>query len=169
MEEHPLSDESGTWETVVEECEALADDYRERDWTVVVALPGDVVPVPGTGDEVVEHVGLDVVVGDDVYPDLEAAVEGATFDEYEAFRAVSGGLVYLALVVRATDDEVAVCLPLYYRLAESERMFSLLDAGETMRTKVHPLDPDKGVEFVHEDPDPLLPPDWDADLSDEFA
>ncbi|KAB1192321.1 hypothetical protein GJR96_02225 [Haloferax sp. MBLA0076] len=161
MEEHPLSESSNTWETVVEECEAVAEEYRERDWHVVVALPGDVVPVPGTGDEVVSHVGLDVIVGDDVYPEVESAVEGVTFDEYEAFRAVEGGLVYLTLVVRATEDEVAVCLPLYYRLAETDRLFSLLRQGETMRTKVHPLDPEKGVEFVHEDPDPLLPPNWD--------
>ncbi|AFK18328.1 hypothetical protein E6P09_06055 [Haloferax mediterranei ATCC 33500] len=164
MEKHPLSDESNTWETVVEECEALADDYRERDWRVVVALPGDVAPVPGTGDDVVDHVGLDIVVGDDVYSEVESAVEGTAFDEYESFRAVTNGLVYLALIVRATEDEVAVCLPLYYRLAETDRMFSLLADGATMRTKVHPLDPDKGVEFVHEDPEPLLPPDWDAEV-----
>ncbi|WP_411967980.1 hypothetical protein [Haloferax sp. YSSS75] len=162
MDKHPLSESSNTWETVVEECEALADDYRERDWDVVVAIPGDVVPVPGTGDSVVEHVGLDVVVGDDIYPDIESALDGVTIDEYEAFRAVKGGLVYLTLVVRATEDEVALFFPLYYRLAETDRMFSLLKEGETMKTRVHPLDPEKGVEFVHEDPDPLLPPDWDA-------
>ncbi|WP_396610536.1 hypothetical protein ACH9L7_09810 [Haloferax sp. S1W] len=163
MDTHPLSESSNTWETVVDECESIADDYRGRDWRVVVATPGDVAPVPQPGDSTVDHVGLDIVVGDDDYADLESAVGGATFDEYEAFRAVTGGLVYLALVVRATDDEVAVCLPLYYRLAETERMFSLIDDGETMKTKVHPLDPEKGIEFVHEDPDPLLPPDWKAE------
>ncbi|SEK34842.1 DUF7529 family protein [Haloferax larsenii] len=163
MEEHPLSESSNTWDTVVEECESIADDYRERGWRVVVATPGDVVPVPQPGDSTVDHVGLDIVVGDDVYAELESAVEGASFDEYEAFRAVTGGLVYLTLVVRATDDEVAVCLPVYYRLAETERMFSLVDDGETMKTKVHPLDPEQGVEFVHDDPEPLLPPNREAE------
>lgn len=121
------------------------------------------------GDEVVEYVGFDVVVGDDVYFDLEVVVEGVMFDEYEVFCVVFGGFVYFVFVVCVIDDEVVVCFFLYYWFVEFECMFLFFDGGEMMWMKVYLFDFDKGVEFIYEDFNLLFLLDWDVDFLDEFV
>jgi len=122
VEDHPLADDDDTWTTVIEECRATAEEYRDRGWTAFAAVPGDVVPVPAPGDSADEKVGLDVLLSSEEFDRLTELVEADGFDEFEAFRAHENGIVYLTLVFRATATETALCLPLYYRVAEADRM-----------------------------------------------
>lgn len=155
--EHPLADDDA-WTTVIEECRATADGYRDRGWTAFAPVPGDVVPVPAPGDSVDEKVGLDVLVSGEEFDRLTELTEANAFDAFEAFRAHENGVVYLTLVFRAPETETAFCLPLYYRTAEADRMLGRVRAGEAMTTYVHALSGDDRIEFDHEDPTPLFPP-----------
>lgn len=164
VDEHPLAEERDAWETVVEECRALADDYRRRGWEVFTAVPGDVTPVPAPGDSRTDKTGLDVLLSGAEFAELSDLVDAVGFDEFESFRAHENGIVYLTLLFLAPDAETAVCLPLYYRVAEADRMLERVRAGDAMKTYVHPLSGERRVEFDHEDPTPLFPP---QDVSEE--
>lgn len=158
VEEHPLADEDGAWTTVIDECRATAEEYRDRGWTAFAPVPGDVVPVPAPGDSVDEKVGLDVLLSGEEFDRLTELVDAVEFDEFEAFRAHENGIVYLTLVFRATAAETVLCLPLYYRVAEADRMLNRVRAGDAMTTYCHALSGEERVEFDHEDPTPLFPP-----------
>jgi len=151
-----LAQTDEVWPAVVEESQRLAAEYEDAGWDVITTTPGDVVPVPQPGDSEISHVGLDVLVGGDVYEQVETAVETADFDAIEVFREESNGIVYLAVVLKAPKVKQAICLPLYYRVAEAERLFSLVDEGEQIGTRIRPLSGD-GISFAHDDPDLLLP------------
>ncbi|ELZ45778.1 hypothetical protein C465_13595 [Halorubrum distributum JCM 9100] len=158
FEEHPLADDDDTWNTVIEECRATAEEYRDRGWTVFAPVPGDVVPVPAPGDSADAKVGLDVLLSGAEFERLVELVEMDEFDEFEAFRAHENGIVYLTLVFRATTTQTVFCLPLYYRVTEADRMLDRVRAGDAMTTYCHALSGDERIEFDHDDPTPLFPP-----------
>lgn len=158
VDERQLADDEDAWPTVIEECQEIADEYRDQGWSVVVPVPSDVTAVPAPGDTEDENVGLDVVVSDDEFERLTDLLDTATFDAFNAFRAAKDGVVYLTLVFRATETESAFCLPLYYRVTEADRMLERVRAGDAMTTYCHSLSGDDQLEFRHEDPTPLFPP-----------
>lgn len=158
VEEHPLANDTDAWSTVIEECHTTADEYRNRGWTAFDPVPGDVVPVPAPGDSADEKVGLDVLLSNAEFDRLTDLVDDVSFDEFESLRAHENGIVYLTLVFRASDAETVLCLPLYYRVAEADRMLGRVRAGDAMTTYCHSLSGDERVEFDHEDPTPLFPP-----------
>jgi len=166
FEEHPLTGDKDTWHTVIEECHATAEEYRDRGWTVFSPVPGDVVPVPGPGDSADEKAGLDVLLSSGEFDRLVELVETNVFDEFEAFRAHENGIVYLTLVFRATVTQTVFCLPLYYRVTEADRMLNRVRAGHAMVTYCHDLSGSEQIEFNHDDPTPLFPP---QDTEDSYA
>ncbi|APE94521.1 DUF7529 family protein [Halodesulfurarchaeum formicicum] len=156
---HPLDGDQSRWQEVVEESQSLAADYETQGWDVFAPVPGDVVPVPAPGGSETTKVGLDVLVSGDEFEKLESMVETGTFDEFEAFNAQDGGLVYATVVFRSSAEETAVCLPLYYRTAEADRMLERVRGGEQLHVYLHPLSGEQHVQFGVEDPRPLFPPE----------
>lgn len=156
---HPLSDDGGRWQAVVEESQALAADYEDDGWTVFAPVPGDVVPLPAPTDSEVRKVGFDLLLSGDEFERLQELVTDAAFDEFEAYRAQDGGIVYLSLVFKASTAETAVCVPLYYQVADADRMLDRVRAGDPMRAYFHPLAGDEHVEFDLQDPRPVFPPE----------
>ncbi|MFW6003922.1 MAG: DUF7529 family protein [Halanaeroarchaeum sp.] len=156
---HPLSDDGGRWQTVIEECRALAEDYEEDGWTVFAPVPGDVVPLPAPTDSKVRKVGFDLLLSGDEFARLEELVTDATFDEFEAFRAQDGGVVYLSLVFKAPAAETAFCVPMYYRVADADRMLDRVRAGDPLRAYFHPLAGEDDVAFDLQDPSLVFPPE----------
>lgn len=156
---HPLADDEGRWQTVVEESETLAEEYEQRGWTVCAPVPGDVVPLPVPGDGEVSKIGFDVLVSGEEFETLESLVADADFAEFEAYRAQEGSVVYLTLAFLAPDAETAVVVPLYYTTVEAERMLDRVRAGDPMRAYFHPLSGDRHVEFDLADPRPAFPPE----------
>lgn len=158
-DDHPLSDDSGRWQTVVEECQSLASEYEDEGWTVLAPVPGDVVPLPAPGDSEVSKIGFDVLLSGDEFDRLESLVTDADFDEFEAYRAQDGGIVYASLVFEAPAAEAVVCVPLYYSTVEADRMLDRVRAGDPLRVYFHPLSGDQHVEFDLQDPTPVFPPE----------
>ncbi|MFD1569976.1 DUF7529 family protein [Halorubrum laminariae] len=155
-DERSLADDEDAWERVIEECQDIADEHREKGWSVVVPVPDDVRPVPGpeTADD---RVGLDAVVSQEAFDSLTDLLADAPLDEFESYRATADGVVYLTLVFRATETGSALCLPLSYSVIDAEQMLDRVRDGDVMTTYCHPPGGD-AIEFRHEDPTPLLPP-----------
>ena len=161
---HPLSGVEEFWEEVMADMEATAAEYREAGWTVVELHPGDVTALPtASADVESDRTGFDVLVPGDEFAELEGTVADAAFDEYDAYRAEEGGVVFLVVAVKAEGRGSAVVYPLYYALSEAATMLRrAAEAGE-MRTYVRPLEDDRRVVFTHRDPTNLLPPEFDAE------
>ena len=142
---------SDGWTDVIEDMEATAAEYRGRGWEVLELHPGDSVLVDSD-----RRTGLDVLLSGPEFEELRALVDQYSFDSVEVLRAASGGTVYVLVVERDTDAEVAAFVPGYYdRASSTETVESIRESG-TIRLFCRRLNDDT-VEFVHDDPDPFLP------------
>lgn len=158
--DHPLVGHGDRWEQVVEEMEATAAEYREAGWETQALHPGDVVPLPPTWDpDSDDQVGFDVLVPGSEFEALEELVDGATFDAYEAYRAKAGDVVFVVVVMQASDDGKAVVYPLYYRRSRASELIDRARTDGETRTYVRPLSDERRVVFTHEGPEALLPGD----------
>lgn len=101
------------WDAVVGDMESTASAYEAEGWEVVVCHPGDVTVIQGE-----DRVGVDVLLPDDEYEEIQSLVEAATFDEYEVLRAMDEGLMYAVVVMQDTDEEFAFLFPTYYEPEE---------------------------------------------------
>ncbi len=167
---HPLSGRTGLWDDTIADMEATAEEFREEGWETLGLHPGAVTPLPAGETEdgyLDERVGLDVLVPGDEFEavtevvggvDGEAAsAAGAGFDEYEAFRAQSGDVVFLVVVMKSEATGQAVLIPLYYDAAVAAETLERVTEREEMRLFVRPLDDSERVMFSQQEPEALLP------------
>lgn len=139
------------WSDVINDMDATAAEYRDRGWETTALHPGDSVFVDSD-----RRTGIDVLLPGPEFETLEALVAEHTFDSVETFRAASGGTVYVVVVERDTDAEIAVLVPTYYdRASSAEAIESARESG-TIRLFCRRLNDDT-VEFVHDDSAPFLP------------
>lgn len=136
------------WEAVIDDMEATANDYRESGWTVVELHPGDVT-IRAEDNE------FDVLVPDNEFDQLEATVPETEFDNTELFRAEDGGVVFVLAVTVDTDNDIAVCCPLYYDINDAHELYERIDGGLT--TAIRTLSDDQRITIDHDDPDPFFP------------
>ncbi|QLG60773.1 DUF7529 family protein [Halorarum salinum] len=155
---HPLTGVQDLWEDVIEDMEATAAEYREAGWEALELHPGDVTALP-TASAATEsdRLGLDVLLPGDEFRELEELMEGTSFDEYDAYRAEEGGVVFLVVAMKAPEAGLVVVLPLYYAVREAEEMLDRVAARGEMRTFLRPLDDSRRVVFSQDEPDNLLP------------
>lgn len=146
------------WDRVVADLEATAAEYEAEGWEALQLHPGDVVALSG---EYGDRVGLDVLVPDDEYRELEGLLEdGVSFDAYQVFKAGSAGMVYLVVAMEDSDAEVAVLYPAYYRPADPDTQKLLdraHDEGE-LRSYVRRLSGEYVV-LNHDQPELFAPPE----------
>ena len=101
------------WDAVVGDMESTASAYEAEGWRTVVCHPGDVTIRLGE-----DRPGVDVLLPDDEYAEVESLVETAEFDEYELLRAMDSGLVYAVVVMQDTEQQVAFLFPTYFEPEE---------------------------------------------------
>lgn len=145
------------WEDVIADTEATAADYRDEGWETVELTVGDVTALPTGHPKGVDAIGLDVLVPGDEFAALQSLVEGASFDDFEAYRAETAGYVLLVIVMRDAETRTAVFIPAYYAVADAEEMIEAAREAGEIHTYVRPLSDDAAVVFDHGDVDPLLP------------
>lgn len=161
---HPLAGVEGFWDDVMADMEATAAEYRDAGWDVLELHPGDVTPLPtASADAEADRVGLDVLLPGDEFTAVEGRVGGATFDEYDAYRAEEGGVVFLVLAMKAAEAGEAVVFPLYYARSEAETMLRRVAERGEMRTFLRPLDDARRVVFSQREPGSLLPATFDGE------
>lgn len=170
---HPLAGVQEFWDDVMDDMAATAEEYREAGWETLELHPGDVTALPTTSaaaSEVdVDRLGLDVLVPGDEFETLQETVAEADFEEYDAYRASQGDVVFLVVAMKSADAGVAVLFPLYYAVSEAKVMLSRVGERGEMRTYFRPLDDSERVVFSQSDPENLLPADFDPAAVDEAA
>lgn len=147
--ETPIESVTEQWGAVIDDMEATANDYRSVGWTVVELHPGDVAVL--TGDQ---H-GFDVLVPDNEFDQLQAAVSGIEFDNTELYRAEDGSVTYVLAVTVDSETEVAVCCPLYFDRQNAIELYEGADGG--LMTVIRTLANDQTISIDYDDLDPFLP------------
>ena len=97
------------WELLREEMSAEAADCQADGWETLALHPGDVTARDGS----VEEVGLDVLVSDNEFAALTAALSDG-IDGYEVLRSTPGTYVAALLVIETSGRERVVFVPVYY-------------------------------------------------------
>lgn len=154
------------WDDIISDMEATADEYEAEGWDTLQLHPGDVTAL--VPDETDNRFGIDVLVPDDEFGELEALIEGGVaFDAYEAFRAMADGLVLFVVAMEDRDREVAVLYPAYYDAQNAQGMLTAAENAGEMRTYVRTLTEEQ-IEFTHDQPQNFGPPTSEAE-ADEGA
>jgi hypothetical protein len=153
------------WDDIVSDMDATADEYAADGWDTLQLHPGDVTAlVPGEDDD---RFGIDVLVPDDEFGELETLLEGdSSFDAYEAFRAMADGLVLFVVAMEDREQEVAVLYPAYYDAKNAQGMLTAAENAGEMRTYVRTLTNDR-IEFTHDEPQNFGPPTGAGEADDE--
>lgn len=146
------------WDDVLEDMEATAQEYRDAGWKVLAIHPGDVASPDGKRGG---RWGIDVLVPDDEFEELEhlMEVEEFDFDESEVYRATASGLVLLVVAILDHDTEVAILFPAYYDVNQGRTMIERAVREGQLPTHLRPLDVDNVVTFTHDDPSLFTPPE----------
>lgn len=139
------------WQTVLEEMETIADNYRERGWETLELHPGDSVFVDSE-----RRTGLDLLLPDPEYERLESLHSEYSFSEVEVFRAIDDSMVYLLVVEQDPAGEVVTLAPGYYDVANAQSGLETVRETGQFRLFCRRLKDDY-LEFVHDDPTPFLP------------
>jgi hypothetical protein len=148
-----------------EDLEALAEEYEADGWDTLQLHPGDVTAMVPTEDD--NRFGIDVLVPDDEFDDLETLLEGdVSFDAYEAFRATADGLVLFVVAMEDREQEVAVLYPAYYDAKNAQGMLTAAENAGEMRTYVRTLTNDR-IEFTHDEPQNFGPLTGAGEADDE--
>ncbi len=149
-----------TWDDLLADLAATAEEYREDGWETLAVRPGDVTAL---GGEYGDRVGIDVLVPDDEYRDLAAWFDaGFRADDYEVYRSAVGRVVFLLVAVRDESDRRVVLYPAYYA-ADDRQAVSLLETAREegeLRTYLRRLSGDY-VELTHDDPSLFVPSEDD--------
>lgn len=143
----PPSAVAERWRELLDDVETLADEYREAGWETLAVSTGDVTPRTG------EPFGLDVVAPPEEFDTLRDIVEDATFDTSHVYRDEESDVRFFIVVQEASGDDVAVLVPAFCALDETDELLSTVRREETMYTHVRTLSGDERVTFVHDDPD----------------
>ena len=157
---HPLQGMTDLWEDTIDDMEATAEELREAGWETVELHPGAVTPLPrletddGYEDD---RTGFDVLTPGNEFEAVQEAVDGAEFDEYEAYNAQTNGVVFAVVVMKAEAVDRAVLIPIYYETEDTEETVRRIEELGECRLYVRPLDDSERVLFVQQEPAALLP------------
>lgn len=149
MNQSPPPIVSERWQELLDDAETTAAEYNEDGYRTLVIHAGDVTALSG------DPFGLDVLAPGDEFEALDELVEVATFDTSHVYRYEDGGARFLLVVVEGTDgdgEDVAVVVPAYLDIADSEVLEERATEAGVMYTHVRPLSDDSRVTFTHEDP-----------------
>ena len=149
------------WDDIISDMEATAAEYEAEGWDTLQLHPGDVTALVPDDDD--DRFGIDVLIPDDEFADLETLLEGdVSFDTYEAFRAMADGLVLFVVAMEDHDSEVAVLYPAYYDAKNARPMLTTAERAGQMHTYVRTLTNEQ-IEFTHNEPENFGPPASEGD------
>ena len=141
-----LSDgEENGWDTVIDEAEALGEEYRENAWETLVVHPGDVTPLTG------ELFGLSVLLPRSEYDAAAEFLSKADFDTTQVYRRASANMLVLIAVFEATDDRVALVVPSFVQGEEPELRAQATREGE-LPLQLRALSAEERLVFTIADP-----------------
>lgn len=134
------------WETLLDEAEAVASEYREDGWDALLVHTGDVTALT------TDPFGLDVLAPGDEFEALEERVAGSVFDRSHVYSAEEGDSLFLVIVAEASEAELAVVIPAFLTHQDVLELEGVAVERGEMQTHVRPLSDDARVTFTHDDP-----------------
>jgi hypothetical protein len=140
---------------VLAAADGLAEDLRADGWDVRLVRAGHVAPVPPGESE--ENHGVVYVVPDSAGEELTEVVEGGSFDQYEAYRHVSGRDLSLVTELRDPERRVAVVLVGTVDRDRAEPLATAARERGVLRSHVRLLDGTPLATFRHEEPGHFFP------------
>ncbi|GAB7010714.1 DUF7529 family protein [Halorubrum trueperi] len=141
------------WDMTLGDLNKISVEYENDGWETVVLHPGEVQVV--SKDE--DLPGLDVLIPDDEYRELEATLEsGVSFDSYEVYKDLLDGVVHLIVVLEDASANTVLMYPAYYG-PEDSRLITNGCRENGLRTYLRRLN-GEFVELTHTDPELFAPP-----------
>lgn len=137
---------SERWDTLMADAEATVEEYEERGWETLLIHTGDVTPLSG------EPFGLDVLAPGNEFERLEETAESVTFDTSHVYRNEVGDARFFVIVAEASEDGIAVVIPAFLSISQSDALEETATKEGVMYTHVRPLSDDARVTFSHDDP-----------------
>jgi len=134
------------WNALMADAEATAEEYEEDGWETVLVHTGDVTPLSG------DPFGLDVLAPGDEFETLEEIAGNVTFDTAHVYRNEAGDARFFVIVVEASGDDVAVVVPAFLSISQSDALEETATDEGVMYIHVRPLSDDARVTFSHDDP-----------------
>lgn len=147
----PVNRVVSVWDDVVADMEATAEELRAEGFAVLEVHPGDVAAMEGREGH---RWGLDVLVPDNEFPEIERLVEeeGHEFDACRVFRAEAKGLALFVVAMLDEDGDQALVFPAYYDKHDGQKVLEKANEEGEMRTHLRPLDERTVVTFTQDDP-----------------
>lgn len=137
------------WEDLIADTEATAAEYEESGYDAVAVHPGDVVAI--VDDRLIE-----VLVPGDEYRELSDLATDLSVDEFDVYGAEEGGVAFSLVAALDHDAAVAVCVPLYLSLQDTDDLDLAAEEAGDVHVHVRPLSDDSRVAFTLEEPGLLL-------------
>jgi len=138
------------WAELLADADAMAERYRAEGWDALVATTRDVAVLDD------DLFGLDVLVPEGEYEQVERLVETGAVDRTHAFRTDAEGVRLLVVVAEAPAAEEAVLVPASLSLADVDRLRERAEEAGTVYTHVRTLAADTRVTVQHDDPELFL-------------
>jgi hypothetical protein len=155
VDERPGDAEKTGWEATLDELQQLADQRREAGWEVAVTRAGNTAPEPPDAGDT-DRFGLVYVVPGDEADELEALLEGAEIDEFEAYRRTVGTTCFLVTELRATESRRCALVAGAYDVGDAGPLAEHADSVGHLYSRLQRLDGSLVAEVRHEEYEKLL-------------
>lgn len=157
MDNEPEADSpfEGFWRDLLEDTAATATEYEAQGWDVCSLNPGDVTPRYDSE----KPFGLGVLVPNPQFDTVDELVNSGTFDNVEVYKSAVGPVVFLLVVERDEEREIAILIPAYYNRMTDSEFVEAVEDKEEMRFQIRALGEAHEISFAHEDCSLFLPED----------
>jgi hypothetical protein len=152
------------WELTIGDAERMTEGRAEKGWETVILPAGDMAPEPPE-DGPEGRYGLVYVVPGNRADRLEALLETATVPDYEVYRTLVDGQVFIVTELLDPEAEVAAYVAGNYELRAAERLIETAAERGQVYTHLQRLDQTPVASFEHEEWQRFFP-EPDAFLED---
>lgn len=143
----PLPSKSNEeWTDHLASAAAIANDYSEDNWTVLLVDTQDITPL------FEDPVGLAVLLQDQDYDELEELVETVSIETTHVYRNRTNDIHFLILVAEAPQSTHAIVIPAFVREEEFNTLKSVTQKTGEIHTTLRSLGTDTRVTISHDDP-----------------
>jgi hypothetical protein len=144
------------WDRTVGDMEAQATAHEKREWKAV-SVPADHTITEGLNDGPADRFGLIHVVPDNLAEDVSEALDTGTFSQYNVFRAVENGHVYLVIELLDHDAQEALLTAGSYEHAGAEPLINASKNAGSTYTYYQKHDETILGSFEHEEHEKFFP------------
>lgn len=144
------------WIQLLEEMEAMDDQFAAEGWETLSIAAGDAAPVVPEKSSLDRHGYAYVIPGDDAERFRERFVPDG-FPRSEVYRAVAGSNLFLLTVLQDPPTETAILVAGVLDLGDLSECRRISQQSGKMYTHILKIDGTHLGSFEHDDPEPFFP------------